>query len=172
MILDPNRLPDREISKITGHSLTAIQVKRSKLKKEMAEVELDMKENKNEPKDIEENNLFSITHHFIAQIVKEEDEHTMKVIEDYVREKQSQGELVSSTVIPEGKLRHIINLGLCLYNTQNKSKLNAANLFPETMYVEYLRKELEKAWGENQKLRNQIYYMESGIEVIDLSNQE
>lgn len=58
---------------------------------------------------------FNITNHIIAQIVAEQDDATMKMIEQYVKKKQAEGELCTSAIIPEGKLRHIINLGLTRY---------------------------------------------------------
>ena len=77
----------------------------------------------------------------IAEIVKEQDEYTLNMIEEYVKSAEAKGECVNAVIIPEGKLRHIINLGLTLYAEQKHLKLNPHGLFPETAYVEYLRKE-------------------------------
>ena len=94
----------------------------------------------------------SITGSIIAQVVKEEDEYTMNIIEEYVKTKRAQGEIVSARIIPEGKLRHIINLGLSVYNNDVKP----SELFPQEQYIELLRKEITKLQQENQKLINQI----------------
>ena len=88
-----------------------------------------------------DNFVASITHQLFTQIVKEEDEYTLNIIEEYVKNKQHEGECIAAKIIPEGKLRHIINLGLTLYAEQKHLKLNPHGLFPETAYVEYLRKE-------------------------------
>lgn len=81
------------------------------------------------------------TTRIISQIVKEQDEYTLNIIEEYIKAAQARGECVNANIIPEGKLRHIINLGLTLYAEQKHLKLNPHGLFPETAYVEYLRKE-------------------------------
>jgi hypothetical protein len=104
----------------------------------------------------------SITTKFIQQIVKESDEATISMIENYVRQKQAEGEIILSTIIPEGKLRHIINLGITTYNEIQKEprKLLARNYFTETVYNEYLHQELLNVQRENQRLRNQITILE------------
>lgn len=121
---------------------------------------------------IEQNgDTFSITSRVITQIVKEQDEYTTKMIEDYIRERQAKGECILSTIIPEGKLRHIINLGITTYNEIQKEpkKLSSRNYFSETAYNEYLHQENLKLEKENQRLRNRINIMEdvSGLRSID-----
>lgn len=111
-----------------------------------------------------ENGMYSFTSRIIAQIVKEEDEYVMNMIEEYVKNEQHKGNFVSAKIIPEGQLRHIINLGMCLYAERNHLKLNASGLFPETMYVEYLRRELDKCSKENLELKRRIRELEGGEE--------
>ena len=88
-----------------------------------------------------ENEFAKFTTKMIAQIAKEQDEYTLNIIEEYVKAAEAKGECVNAVIIPEGKLRHIINLGLTLYAEQTHLKLNPEGLFPETEYVEYLRHE-------------------------------
>ena len=89
----------------------------------------------------EEDYSVKFTSRIITQIVAEQDEYVLNMIEEYVKSAQAKGECVDARIIPEGKLRHIINLGLTLYAEQRHLKLNPHGLFPETAYVEYLRKE-------------------------------
>lgn len=98
----------------------------------------------------------SITEKLFQQIVQEEDEYTLNTIEKYVKTANTKGECIAARIIPEGKLRHIINLGLSVYCDRNHLKLNAINLFPQEQYIEYLRRELIKSQEENQQLRNQL----------------
>lgn len=100
-----------------------------------------------------DNDLYFFTNKLISQVVKEQDEYTIQIIEDYITKTQANGEFISGQIIPEGKLRHILNLGLSLYAEQNHIKLNASGLFPETMYVEYLRR-------ENEELRRRLNKLE------------
>lgn len=100
----------------------------------------------------------SITTHIIQQIVAEEDEYTLNMIEEYVKSKKAKGECVAAKIIPEGKLRHIINLGISVYNKCNNCKITAAELFPEQQYIEFLRNEMLKLEYENQRLRNEIKF--------------
>lgn len=112
---------------------------------------------------LEENDgNFNITAKLIHQIVKESDEAAITMIENYVKQKQAEGEVILSTIIPEGKLRHIINLGITTYNELQKEprKLSARNYFTETVFNEYLYQELLEAQRENQRLRNQITILE------------
>lgn len=109
---------------------------------------------------------FSITGSIISQIVKEEDEYTMNIIEEYVKTKRAQGEIISAKIIPEGKLRHIINLGLTIYNRDMKlDELVATDLFPQEQYIEFLRREIMRYQQENQKLKNQITMEKGAFEV-------
>ena len=105
-----------------------------------------------------ENDTFkvSITHKLFQQIVQEEDEYTLNMIEEYVKTARAKGECIAVSIIPEGKLRHIINLGLSVYSDRNHLKLNSINLFPQEQYIEFLRRELIKSQEENKKLRNQL----------------
>lgn len=98
----------------------------------------------------------SITTHIIRQIIAEEDEYTLNMIEEYVKAKKAKGECVAAKIIPEGKLRHIINLGISVYNKCNNCKISPAELFPEQQYIEFLRNEMLKLEYENQRLKNQI----------------
>ena len=111
----------------------------------------------------------SITHQLFTQIVKEEDEYTMNMIEEYVKNKQHSGECVAAKIIPEGKLRHIINLGLTRYAAQEHIDLKPADMFPQEQYIEYLRREIVQYQQENQRLKNQINIMESmsGLRSVD-----
>lgn len=107
----------------------------------------------------------SLTSQFFAKIVQEQDEYTMNLIKDYVKEKQSKGELINVRIIEEGKLRHIINLGLSVYN----GDIKANDLFPQEQYIEFLRHEMLMYQQENIKLKNQIEIMErmSGLRSVD-----
>jgi len=79
----------------------------------------------------------------IAQIVKEEDEYTIEMIMNYVKQKQEIGELVTPMVIPEGELRHIINLGLTLWSQQKQIGISSENLFHQENYINYLNHSLD-----------------------------
>lgn len=79
----------------------------------------------------------------IAQIVKEQDEYTVEVIMKYVKEKQAAGELVTPIIIPEGELRHIINLGLTLWAQQKQIGISQDNLFHQEDYINYLNHRLD-----------------------------
>ena len=104
--------------------------------------------------------VYSITRKIYTQIVKEEDEYTMNIIEDYVKSKGDSGEFVGIKIIPEGKLRHIINLGLTIFNKEVNGNLLETDLFQQEEYIEFLRRELHKYQEENQKLKNRITLME------------
>lgn len=111
----------------------------------------------------------SITHQLFTQIVKEEDEYTMNIIEEYVKNKQHEGECIAAKIIPEGKLRHIINLGLTRLNNLEHYDMKPGDLFPQEQYIEYLRREIVQYQQENQRLKNQINIMESmsGLRSVD-----
>lgn len=99
----------------------------------------------------------SITHKLFQQIIQEEDEYTLNMIEEYVKTARAKGECIAARIIPEGKLRHIINLGLSVYNQQiTDDKITSTELFPQEQYIEFLRRELLKSQQENQRLRNQL----------------
>lgn len=98
----------------------------------------------------------SITHQLFTQIVKEEDEYTMNIIEEYVKNKQHSGECVAAKIIPEGKLRHIINLGLTRYAAQEHIDLKPADMFPQEQYIEYLRRELMLSQQTIHNLQQQV----------------
>lgn len=98
----------------------------------------------------------SITHQLFTQIVKEEDEYTMNMIEEYVKNKQYSGECVAAKIIPEGKLRHIINLGLTRYAAQEHIDLKPADMFPQEQYIEYLRRELMLSQQTIYNLQKQV----------------
>lgn len=101
----------------------------------------------------------SITHQLYTQIVQEEDEYTMNMIEEYVKNKQHSGECVAAKIIPEGKLRHIINLGLTRYAAQEHIDLKPADMFPQEQYIEYLRRELQLANEKISKLQERNEYL-------------
>ena len=100
-----------------------------------------------------ENDLYSFHSKLIAQIIAEQDEYIINMIEEYVKKARANGECVNAQIIPEGKLRHIINLGLSVYAEQNNLKIHASGQFPEQMYVEYLRR-------ENEELRRRLNRVE------------
>ena len=107
----------------------------------------------------------SITHQLFTQIVKEEDEYTMNIIEEYVKNKQHSGECVAAKIIPEGKLRHIINLGLTRYAAQEHIDLKPGDMFPQEQYIEYLRRELMLSQQTIYNLQQQVEMLQkiSGI---------
>ena len=98
----------------------------------------------------------SITHQLFTQIVREEDEYTMNMIEEYVKNKQHSGECVAAKIIPEGKLRHIINLGLTRYAAQEHIDLKPVDMFPQEQYIEYLRRELMLSQQTIHNLQKQV----------------
>lgn len=98
----------------------------------------------------------SITHQLFTQIVKEEDEYTLNTIEEYVKNRQHEGECVAAKIIPEGKLRHIINLGLTRYAAQEHIDLKPADMFPQEQYIEYLRRELMLSQQTIHNLQKQV----------------
>lgn len=95
--------------------------------------------------DYENNDSISVTGTIIHQIVKEQDEYAMNMIEEFVKNKRAKGEFVAASIIPEGQLRHILNLGIQVYN----HNIKPTELFPQEEYIEFLR-------AENKKLREQI----------------
>ena len=103
--------------------------------------------------------IASITHQLYTQIVKEEDERTMLMIEEYIKSKQAEGEIIAAKFIPEGKLRHIINLGLRRYAAQEHIDLKPADMFPQEQYIEYLRRELQLANEKISKLQERNEYL-------------
>lgn len=108
-------------------------------------------------KDLDGDNFVaSITHQLFTQIVREEDEYTMNMIEEYVKNKQHSGECVAAKIIPEGKLRHIINLGLTRYAAQEHIDLKPADMFPQEQYIEYLRRELMLSQQTIHNLQKQV----------------
>jgi len=111
-------------------------------------------------KDLESDDFVaSITHQLFTQIVKEEDEYTMNIIEEYVKNKQHSGECVAAQIIPEGKLRHIINLGLTRYAAQEHINLKPGDMFPQEQYIEYLRRELQLASEKINELQERNEYL-------------
>lgn len=104
--------------------------------------------------DVAVNDTYMFTQKLLAEIVAEQDEYVMIMIEEYVKKARANGECVNAQIIPEGKLRHIINLGLSVYAEQNSLKIQSSGQFPEQMYVEYLRR-------ENDELRRKLNNLES-----------
>ena len=118
------------------------------------------------------NDVFNITQTVINQIAKEQDEQTMLMIEEYIKIKQNQGECISANIIPEGKLRHIINLGLTMYNAREMDKpITNLQLFPQEEYIEYLRRQLLLEQRENQKLKNEIAMITYKPAIQDLESE-
>lgn len=105
----------------------------------------------------------SFTQKVITEIVAEQDKYLMGVITDYVTKMRAKGECVSAQIIPEGRLRHIFNLGMIAYSKERKLNLNPKGLFDETMYVEYLRK-------ENDELRTEISELRTKLNKFELSD--
>lgn len=99
-----------------------------------------------------------ITSTLYSQIVKEQDDATMQMLENYVKEKQRSGEICLLNLIGEGKIRHIFNLGLTTFNEIQKEprKVLARNYFPESVYVEHLLNVIKHLKNENEKLRIQL----------------
>lgn len=104
--------------------------------------------------------VYNITGSIYTQIVKEQDEYTMKVINDYIKKSQMNGEIISSNVIGEGNLRHIINVGLERISSIEKLDLEPNDLFKQEQYIEYLRKELDILRRENEMLRDRCNMLE------------
>jgi hypothetical protein len=101
------------------------------------------------------NEIEKITSTLYAQIVKEQDEATMIMLENYVKEKQRSGEICLLNIIGEGKIRHIFNLGLTTFAEIQKEprKILSRNYFPESVYVEFLLNEINRLKFENKELR-------------------
>ena len=99
-----------------------------------------------------------ITSSLYSQIVREQDEATMQMLENYVKEKQRSGEICLLNIIGEGKIRHIFNLGLTEYARIQKEprKVLARNYFPESVYVEHLLNVIKNLKNENEELRIQL----------------
>lgn len=112
----------------------------------------------------EKDGIYSMTHQIIGQIVKEEDEYVMNMISDYVKTEQLKGNFVSSKIIPEGQLRHIINLGLTIFSKQVDYDLHENELFEQEQYIEFLRKQINEYQKENQQLKNEIMQIVGGEE--------
>lgn len=99
-----------------------------------------------------------ITSTLYSQIVREQDDATMQMLENYVKEKQRSGEICLLNLIGEGKIRHIFNLGLTTFNEIQKEprKVLARNYFPESVYVEHLLNVIKHLKNENEELRIQL----------------
>lgn len=104
----------------------------------------------------EKDGIYSMTHQIIGQIVKEEDEYIMNMIEDYVKTEQHKGKFVSAKIIPEGQLKHILNLGMMAFAKQVGYNLNESELFQQEQYIEFLRNQLNAYQKENQQLKAEI----------------
>lgn len=105
-------------------------------------------------------NIEKITSTLYGQIVKEQDEATMQMLENYVKEKQRSG---------EGKIRHIFNLGLTEYGRIQKEPRSvlSKNYFPESVYVEFLNEQINKLENENRQLKYKIEELENDEHNID-----
>lgn len=114
---------------------------------------------------MEENDgIFSFTQKIIEEIVREQDEHTMLMIEEYVKKKQHEGECIAARIIPEGQMRHIINLGLTMYTKQNGITIRQNELFPQEDYIEYLRDLMIKMQNVIQEKNKKIAELEEKLE--------
>lgn len=110
-----------------------------------------------------------ITSSLYSQIVKEQDEATMIMLENYVKEKQRSGEICLLNIIGEGKIRHIFNLGLTEYARIQKEprKVLSKNYFPESVYVEFLNAQIKELQNENKRLVNILKDINNHIPRID-----
>lgn len=110
-----------------------------------------------------------ITSTIYSQIVKEQDEATMVMLENYVKEKQRSGEICLLNIIGEGKIRHIFNLGLTEYAQIQKEpqKVLSKNYFPESVYVEFLNEQIKELQNENKRLVNILEDINNYIPHID-----
>ncbi|MFR8117254.1 MAG: hypothetical protein ACLVAK_09670 [Clostridia bacterium] len=108
-------------------------------------------------------NIEKITSTLYGQIVKEQDEATMQMLENYVKEKQRSGEICLLNIIGEGKIRHIFNLGLTEYARIQKEPRSvlSKNYFPESVYVEFLQEKINKLEFENRQLKYKIEELEN-----------
>lgn len=104
----------------------------------------------------EKDGMFSLTHKIMAQIVKEEDEYMINMIEEYVKAEQHKGNFVSAKLIPEGQLKHILNLGMMAFANIHNTTINPDELFAQEQYIEYLRRELSNCEKENRRLREML----------------
>ena len=95
------------------------------------------------------NDCLSFTSKLVAQIVNEQDEYTMNMIEEYVKNEQAKGNCIGVRIIPEGKLKHVMNLGLTIFNKEVNGDLLETELFSEQEYVEFLRREIHRYQEEN-----------------------
>ena len=111
------------------------------------------------------NDGFSIAGKIIANIVKESDEYTMQIIEKYVKDQEQQCNIIYSTVIGEGLLRHVINLGLQRLNELQVLDAKPHNLFQQEEYITFLMREIHRYKEENKKLKNQIRIMENTSDI-------
>lgn len=110
-----------------------------------------------------------ITSTLYTQIVREQDEATMQMLENYVKEKQRSGEICLLNIIGEGKIRHIFNLGLTEYAEIQKrtTKVLSKNYFPESVYVEFLNEQIKELQNENKRLVNILEDINNHIPHID-----
>lgn len=106
-----------------------------------------------------EEGIYSITHTIVSQIVKEQDECLIQQIENYVKKKQSQGEIISSQILGEGKIRHIFNLGLMEYSRRNHIPITQEDLFTQEDYIQYLNTRLDKAEKMILKLQQENQHL-------------
>ena len=110
-----------------------------------------------------------ITSTLYGQIVREQDDATMQMLENYVKEKQRSGEICLLNIIGEGKIRHIFNLGLTEYARIQKEPQNvlSKNYFSESVYVEFLNEKIRKLENENKRLIEMLNENDNHIPHID-----
>lgn len=88
----------------------------------------------------------------------------------YVKEKQAQGELIFPVIIPEGELRHILNIGLTIWSQQQKIGITPENLFSQEDYINYLNNlltELERRCEEMDNRDTKLYNEQTTDEFIE-----
>lgn len=112
----------------------------------------------------EKDGVYSFTQKIIQEIVKEQDEHTMLAIEEYVKNRQHQGECIAARIIPEGQMRHVVNLGLTIFANQTEQKITPTELFPQEEYIEYLRRLIIRMQNTIREQNTEIHNLNEQIE--------
>lgn len=118
------------------------------------------------PKDIGDGDVFHFTQKIIMEIVKEQDEHLVNLIEEYVKTRQHQGECIAARIIPEGQMRHIINLGLTIFANQTGNTIQGPELFPQEEYVEFLRNKFVQMQNTIEEQNEEIRNLEKELEEL------
>lgn len=67
--------------------------------------------------------ILEYTEKIIAQVVKKDDEITLKAIQDYISKRKTEfDENIRAVIIDEDKLRYILKLGIAEYEKRNLLK--------------------------------------------------